>query len=201
MVLLQKAEKLSDEFNLIPEPPSTPETRKPSPKLVARSSKMSKKEKVELDRKNKELKDRKKELEKERKRAWTAIRASGLVSAAQHKLGLLTGDADITAFDISEKSGRSIPDFAIFDLLGTDDVIGQNNTYVTKGGIVALGMSINSSNHMQITWIHLLGYLSFLRRQCSYAALGVYADIQGSLYLTEFILVVQVKGFTDMLFR
>ena len=176
-MLLQNVEEIAKEVSFTAEVPSTPETTKP--KLPSKTSKLSKKDKEERERRQKELKERKRELEKERKRAWSAIRAAGLVSTAQHRLGLLTGDVEITALHIPEKSGKAVPDFALFDLLGTDDVLGENDSYVTKGGIVALGTSVNSSNHVQITWLHLLGYLSFLRRQCSYAALGVSTDGEG----------------------
>lgn len=39
-----------------------------------------------------------------------------------------------------------------------------------------MGTTINNSNRVQVTWLHLLGYLSVLRRQCSYAALGVHSE-------------------------
>ena len=159
-------------------PSTSPAAPEPTPSS-RESKKLSKKEALLKDKerkeKEKEAKERNKELDKQVKTAWAAIRAAGVVSMAQYRLGLLTGDPEITALKISEKSGRSVPVFALFDLLGTDDVVTSvdNDTHVAKDGVVTMGTTVNNSNRVQMTWLHLLGYLSLLRRQCSYSALGV----------------------------
>lgn len=150
--------------------PSTPKERKISKKGSAK----------EKDRKDKESREKNKELEKELRTAWAAIRAAGVVASAHYKIGILTGDPEITALKLSEKAASSVPGLALFDLLGTDDVIksSEDGALVAPDGIVTMGTTINNSNRVQITWLHLLGYLSVLRRQCSYAALGVHSGAE-----------------------
>ena len=159
--------------------PSTSPSSQERAQLSRESKRMSKKELSlkEKERKEKllEAKEWNKELDKHVKATWAAFRAAALVATAQHRLGLLSGDPEITALKMSEKSGGSLPVFALFDMLGTDDVITSldTDTRVAKDGIVTMGTSVNNSNSVQITWLHVLGYLSVLRRQCSYSALGV----------------------------
>ena len=157
--------------------PRTAEVTTPSAPREGRkiSKKGSAKEK---ERKDKETKEKNKELEKEMRTAWAAIRAAGVVSSAQYKIGIFTGDPEIPALKLSEKAASSVPGLALFDLLGTDDVIknSEDGALVAQNGIVTMGTTVNNSNRVQITWLHLLGYLSVLRRQCSYAALGVYSE-------------------------
>ena len=145
--------------------PSTPKERKISKKGSGK----------EKDQKEKEHREKNKEFDKEMRTAWAAIRAAGVVSSAQYKIGILTGDPEITALKLSEKAASSVPALALFDLLGTDDVIknSEDGVLVAQNGIVTMGTTINNSNRVQVTWLHLLGYLSVLRRQCSYSALGV----------------------------
>ena len=102
------------------------------------------------------------------------------MSSAQYKIGILTGDPEITALRLLEKAASSVPGFALFDLLGTDDIIksAQDGALVAQNGIVTMRTTINNSNRVQVTWLHLLGYLSVPRRQCSYAALGVYSEAE-----------------------
>lgn len=159
--------------DLAPRAVETPTSVKEGGRKI--SKKGSEKEK---DRKDKETREKNKELEKEMRTAWAAIRAAGVVSSAQYKIGILTGDPEITALKLSEKAASSVPGLALFDLLGTDDVIknSEDGALVAQDGIVTMGTTINNSNRVQITWLHLLGYLSVLRRQCSYAALGVYSE-------------------------
>ena len=152
------------------EVPSTPKERKLSKKGSAK----------EKDRKDKESREKNKELEKEMRTTWAAIRAAGIVSSAQYKIGILTGDPEITALKLSEKAASSVPGLALFDLLGTDDVIksSEDGALFAQDGIVTMGTTINNSNRVQVTWLHLLGYLSVLRRQCSYAALGAHSGAE-----------------------
>ena len=88
-------------------PPKTPEVPSRSTDTPARTSetpstpgkerKMSKKGSgKEKDRKDKESREKNKELDKELRTAWAAIRATGIVSSAQYKIGILTGDPEIT---------------------------------------------------------------------------------------------------------
>ena len=168
-----------------PEGPSrstdSPARTSETPSTPGKERKMSKKGSVrEKDRKDKESREKNKELDKELRTAWAAIRATGIVSSAQYKIGILTGDPEITALRLSEKAASSVPGFALFDLLGTDDVIksAEDGALVAQNGIVTMGTTINNSNRVQVTWLHLLGYLSVLRRQCSYAALGVYSEAE-----------------------
>ena len=168
-----------------PEVPSrstdTPARTSETPSTPGKERKMSKKGSgKEKDRKDKESREKNKELDKELRTAWAAIRAAGIVSSAQYKIGILTGDPEITALRLSEKAASSVPGFALFDLLGTDDVIksAEDGALVAQNGIVTMGTTINNSNRVQVTWLHLLGYLSVLRRQCSYAALGVYSEAE-----------------------
>ena len=153
------------------EKPSTPKERKISKRGSAR----------EKDRKEKESREKNREFDAQLKNLWAAIRAAGLLSLAQFKVGILTGDPEITALTLSERAARSIPGFALFDLLGTDDVIkiSEDGALVAQDGIVTMGTTINKSNRVQVTWLHLLGYLTVLRRQCSYSALGVYSKTEG----------------------
>ena len=160
-------------------PTDTPARTSETPSTPGKERKMSKKGSgKEKDRKDKESREKNKELDKELRTAWAAIRAAGIVSSAQYKIGILTGDPEITALRLSEKAASSVPGFALFDLLGTDDVIksAEDGALVAQNGIVTMGTTINNSNRVQVTWLHLLGYLSVLRRQCSYAALGVYSE-------------------------
>lgn len=148
---------------------------------VSRERKISKKGSAkEKDRKEKESREKNKEVDKELRTAWAAVRAAGVVSSAQHKIGILAGDPEITALKLSEKAASSVPGFALFDLLGTDDVIrsSEDGALIAQDGIVTMGTTINNSNRVQVTWLHLLGYLSVLRRQCSYLALGVHTGAE-----------------------
>lgn len=158
------------------QPPRTAETTSSG---VREGRKMSKKGSAkDKDRKDKETREKNKEFDREMRTAWAAIRAAGVVSSAQYKIGIFTGDPEITALKLSEKAASSVPGLALFDLLGTDDVIksSEDGALVAQDGIVTMGTTINNSNRVQVTWLHLLGYLSVLRRQCSYAALGVYSE-------------------------
>lgn len=146
---------------------STSELRKET-----KSAKSEKKEAKTKSKKGKESKEILKEFEKEKRVAWSALRAAALASMAQHRCGLLTGDPEITALKM-KKSGDSLPSFALFDLLGTDDVVPSASSLVGKDGAVTLGTEVNGTNTVRVTWIQMLGYLSLLRRQCSYKALGV----------------------------
>lgn len=160
------------------QPPRTAETT-PSGVSVREGRKMSKKGSAkDKDRKDKETREKNKEFDREMRTAWAAIRAAGVVSSAQYKIGIFTGDPEITALKLSEKAASSVPGLALFDLLGTDDVIksSEDGALVAQDGIVTMGTTINNSNRVQVTWLHFLGYLSVLRRQCSYAALGVYSE-------------------------
>ncbi|PFX16137.1 Uncharacterized protein C12orf55-like [Stylophora pistillata] len=169
-------------------PPKTPEqpprrTETPTSSVKEGGRKMSKKGSgKEKEKKEKETREKNRELDKEMRTAWAAIRAAGVVSSAQYKIKILTGDPEITALKLSEKAASSVPGLALFDLLGTDDVIknSEDGTLVAQDGIVTMGTIINNSNRVQITWLHLLGYLSVLRRQCSYAALGVHSEDEES---------------------
>ena len=145
----------------------TPETQKES-----KLAKAERKETKAKSRKGKEGKEILKEFEKEKRVVWSAVRAAALVSMAQHRCGLLTGDPEITALKM-KKSGESLPSFALFDLLGTDDVVPSASSLVGKDGEVSLGTEVSGSNTVRVTWIQMLGYLSLLRRQCSCKALGV----------------------------
>lgn len=148
---------------------------------VSRERKISKKGSAkEKDRKEKESREKNKEVDKELRTAWAAVRAAGVVSSAQYKIGILAGDPEITALKLSEKAASSVPGFALFDLLGTDDVIrsSEDGALIAQDGIVTMGTTINNSNRVQVTWLHLLGYLSVLRRQCSYSALGVHTGAE-----------------------
>lgn len=139
-----------------------------------KTTKPDKREPKQKPKKSKEDKEKLKEIEKENRSAWIVIRSASLVSMAQHQIGLMTGDPEISALKISKKSGQLIPEFALIDLLGTDDVIpSENNSLVGKNGVVTMATTVNDTDVVQITWIHLLGYLSLLRRQRSYKALGV----------------------------
>ena len=162
--------RATDVPNRTPETPSAPKERKMSKKGSAK----------EKDRKDKESREKNKELDQELRTAWAAIRAAGVVSSAQYKIGILTGDPEITTLKLSEKAASSVPGLALFDLLGTDDVIksSEDGALVAQDGIVTMGTTINNSNRVQVTWLHLLGYLSVLRRQCSYTALGVYSGAE-----------------------
>lgn len=145
--------------------------------------KADKKESKQKTKKSKENKERQKEIEREKRAAWAAIRAASLVSMAQNQFSLMSGDPEISALKISAKSGELVPDFALIDLLGTDDVVpSDNNSLVGKNGVVTMSTDVNDSNIVRITWIHLLGYLSLLRRQCSYKALGVDPVTEGGSY-------------------
>ena len=158
------------------QPPRTAET---TPSGVREGRKISKKGSArDKDRKDKETREKNKEFDREMRTAWAAIRAAGVVSSAQYKIGIFTGDPEITALKLSEKAASSVPGLALFDLLGTDDVIksSEDGALVAQDGIVTMGTTINNSNRVQVTWLHFLGYLSVLRRQCSYAALGVYSE-------------------------
>jgi hypothetical protein len=157
---------------------STPD----QPKEV-KTVKTDKKETKQKAKKLKEAKEKLKENEKEMRVVWSAVRAAALVSMAQNRCELLTGEPEITALKISKKSGESVPSFALFDLLGTDDVIPntKNNSYVGKNGEVTLGTDVNGTNIVHLTWIQMLGYLSLLRRQCSYKALGVGIEMSNPL--------------------
>jgi len=162
-------------------PPKTPDqpprAAETTPSGVREGRKMSKKGSArDKERRDKETREKNKELDKELRTAWAAIRAAGVVSSAQYKIGIFTGDPEITALKLSEKAASSVPGLALFDLLGTDDVIksSEDGALVAQDGIVTMGTTINNSNRVQVTWLHFLGYLSVLRRQCSYAALGVY---------------------------
>lgn len=164
-------------------PPKTPDqaprTAETTPSGLREGRKLSKKGSAkEKDRKDKETREKNKELDKEMRTAWAAIRAAGVVSSAQYKIGIFTGDPEITALKLSEKAASSVPGLALFDLLGTDDVIksSEDGALVAQDGIVTMGTTINHSNRVQVTWLHFLGYLSVLRRQCSYAALGVHSE-------------------------
>ena len=164
-------------------PPKTPDqpprTAETTPSGVREGRKISKKESAkDKERKDKETREKNKEFDKEMRTAWAAIRAAGVVSSAQYKIGIFTGDPEITALKLSEKAASSVPGLALFDLLGTDDVIksSEDGALVAQDGFVTMGTTINNSNRVQVTWLHLLGYLSVLRRQCSYAALGVYSE-------------------------
>lgn len=176
LVLISNANTLKP-----PKTPEQPPRPAESPTLGAKEGgrKISKKGSAkEKGRKEKETREKNKELDQEMRTAWAAIRAAGVVSSAQYKIGILTGDPEITALKLSEKAANSVPGLALFDLLGTDDVIknSENGALLAQDGIVTMGTTINNSNRVQITWLHLLGYLSVLRRQCSYAALGVHSE-------------------------
>ncbi|XP_032221437.2 cilia- and flagella-associated protein 54 isoform X1 [Nematostella vectensis] len=146
----------------------------PPPAKTPRSGKQSKGD--ARNKKSKEL-QKSKEMDHDKRAAWIAIRAAGIVAMAIYRLRLLTGDPDITALKMSENSGRCLPSFALYDLLGTDDVVAPGSgAPVGQDGTVVMGTTVNSSDHVQITWIHLLGYLSYLRRQCSYISLGVSSE-------------------------
>ena len=160
-------------------PPQPPRTAETTPSGVREGRKISKKGSAkEKERKDKETREKNKELDMEMRTAWAAIRAAGVVSSAQYKIGIFTGDPEITALKLSEKAASSVPGLALFDLLGTDDVIksSEDGALVAQDGIVTMGTTVNNSNRVQVTWLHFLGYLSVLRRQCSYAALGVYSE-------------------------
>ena len=176
LVLISNANTLKP-----PKTPEQPPRPAESPTVGAKEGgrKISKKGSAkEKGRKEKETREKNKELDQEMRTAWAAIRAAGVVSSAQYKIGILTGDPEITALKLSEKAANSVPGLALFDLLGTDDVIknSENGALLAQDGIVTMGTTINNSNRVQITWLHLLGYLSVLRRQCSYAALGVHSE-------------------------
>ena len=161
------------------QPPQPPRTAERTPSGVREGRKISKKGSAkEKERKDKETREKNKELDMELRTAWAAIRAAGVVSSAQYKIGIFTGDPEITALKLSEKAASSVPGLALFDLLGTDDVIksSEDGALVAQDGIVTMGTTVNNSNRVQVTWLHFLGYLSVLRRQCSYAALGVYSE-------------------------
>lgn len=178
LVLISNANKFKP-----PKTPDLPARATDTPSTTPRERKMSKKGSgKEKDRKDKEHREKNKELDKETRTAWAAIRAAGVVSSAQYKIGILTGDPEITALKLSEKAASSVPALALFDLLGTDDVIknSEDGTLVAPDGIVTMGTTINNSNRVQVTWLHLLGYLSVLRRQCSYLALGVHSGTKNS---------------------
>lgn len=153
------------------EKPPTPKERKISKRGSAK----------EKDRKEKEFREKNREFDAQLRNVWAAIRAAGLVSLAQFKVGILTGDPEITALTLTERAARSIPGFALFDLLGTDDVIkiSEDGALVAQDGIVTMGTTVNKSNRVQVSWLHLIGYLTVLRRQCSYSALGVYSETEG----------------------
>ncbi|XP_074609756.1 cilia- and flagella-associated protein 54-like isoform X1 [Acropora palmata] len=153
------------------EKPPTPKERKISKRGSAK----------EKDRKEKEFREKNREFDAQLRNVWAAIRAAGLVSLAQFKVGILTGDPEITALTLTERAARSIPGFALFDLLGTDDVIkiSEDGALVAQDGIVTMGTTVNKSNRVQVSWLHLIGYLTVLRQQCSYSALGVYSETEG----------------------
>ena len=160
-------------------PEQTPRTAETTPSGLREGRKLSKKGSAkDKDRKDKETREKNKEHDKEMRTAWAAIRAAGVVSSAQYKIGIFTGDPEITALKLSEKAASSVPGLALFDLLGTDDVIksSEDGALVAQDGIVTMGTTINNSNRVQVTWLHFLGYLSVLRRQCSYAALEVHSE-------------------------
>lgn len=176
LVLISNANTLKP-----PKTPEQPPRPAESPTVGAKEGgrKISKKGSAkEKGKKEKETREKNKELDQEMRTAWAAIRAAGVVSSAQYKIGILTGDPEITALKLSEKAANSVPGLALFDLLGTDDVIknSENGALLAQDGIVTMGTTINNSNRVQITWLHLLGYLSVLRRQCSYAAFGVHSE-------------------------
>ncbi|XP_068714673.1 cilia- and flagella-associated protein 54-like isoform X3 [Montipora foliosa] len=179
LVLIFNARKfrpLKTPDHMLSRSPASPTRISDKPSTPKAERKISKRGSArEKDRKEKESREKNRELDAELSKAWASIRAAGLVSLAQFKVGILTGDPEITTLTLSETAASSIPGFALFDLLGTDDVIksSEDGALVAQDGIVTMGTTINKSNRVQVTWLHLLGYLSVLRRQCSYPALGV----------------------------
>ena len=176
VVLASNANKLKEKMST-EQPRAASET--PPTTREGRAPKLGKKQSAkEKDRKEKKTREKNKELETEMRAAWAAIRSAGMVSSAQYSIAILSGYPEVTASKITENTASSVPTFALFDILGTDDVIKnpENEAFIGKDDVVAMGTTINNSNRVQVTWLHLLGYLSILRRQCSYAALGVHSD-------------------------
>ena len=74
------------------------------------------------------------------------------MSSAQYKIGIFRGDPEITALKLSE-AASSVPGLALFDLLGTDDIIksAEDGPLVAQEGIDTMVTTINNTNHVQVT--------------------------------------------------
>lgn len=116
-----------------------------------------------------------KELQNLNKASWVSIRAAGVIAKAQRKIELLAGEASITSLKIVGESLKNLPLFAIEDLLCIDDSV----TYsLHEDGSIQLGDGIDeqiksASNKVELSWVHLLHYLTHLRRHCNYSGLAI----------------------------
>ena len=74
------------------QPPQPPRSAERTPSGVREGRKISKKGSAkEKERKDKETREKNKELDMELRTAWAAIRAAGVVSSAQYKIGIFHG--------------------------------------------------------------------------------------------------------------
>ena len=66
--------------------------------------------------------EKNKEIDKELRIAWAAISAAGVVSSAQYEIGIFHGRSRNHCIETLWATS-SVSGLALFDLLGTDDVI------------------------------------------------------------------------------
>ena len=126
-------------------------------------------------KKEKEEKLKTKERQRLRKAAWLAIRTAGAIAKAQKRLGLLTGDPSITSHMIIEKAAQRIPQYSLYDLLGTDEMIqnDENESMVDPTGLVIIPSAQQRQEEFQLSWVHMVKYAAHLKRQLTYGTMGL----------------------------
>jgi hypothetical protein len=160
----------TQEMNAVP---AIPESNNLQPK------ENKKKKGLPSSKKSKEVRAIEKDLSRLSKICWVCVRAAGVISKAQRRIELLPGDQSVTATKITKSKSDQIPAFALFDIVGTANIVKHSDSYVGDEGVV----QIQGGSNVEKSWVHLLNYSSHLQRVCNYSSLAL-SDGSADLLLT-----------------
>lgn len=110
-----------------------------------------------------------KETQRLCKGAWVCIRTAGVIAKAQRKSELIAGEPTITSLSLGDTAWSNLPSYVLEDLSGLEEASKKVNDESTKKYI----LKFDASTEVEITWVHLLNYVTHLRRHCSYSSLAL----------------------------
>ena len=115
------------------------------------------------------------------------MRAAGIVSKSQRKAELLAGEQLVTTSDINKDALIDLRGFMACDLLGTDLIKKppvEESIQDEEGNLKILNEIVDdgklrvegTDTPIDVTWVHVLNYMTGLQRACTYSSLALGTD-------------------------